>query len=237
MPANRENRSRRSSSECTNPWYFICLSGFARCGRERQTREIIFPVEPINRAQHEGSAKRTGPLTRSRVRARIAPYLLEFSTVTAVFARGALPRRFCHAPAFPRPSRSLQPPPSNRPTKAVLPHAENEGWTQRPWIGAIPVLDIGARPCYPDDRPRPKARRLSMTPAARVAAAIEVLGDIETRRRPAAEAMKDWGLSHRFAGSGDRAAISSLVYDGCARKARRRGSSARRARAGKSSAR
>ena len=46
-----------------------------------------------------------------------------------------------------------------------------------------------------------------MTPAARVAAAIEVLGDIETRRRPAAEAMKDWGLSHRFAGSGDRAAI------------------------------
>ena len=57
-----------------------------------------------------------------------------------------------------------------------------------------------------------------MTPAARVAAAIEVLGDIETRRRPAAEAMKDWGLSHRFAGSGDRAAISSLVYDGLRKK-------------------
>ena len=52
-----------------------------------------------------------------------------------------------------------------------------------------------------------------MTPAARAAAAIEVLSDIESRRRPAADAMKDWGLAHRFAGSGDRAAISGLVYD------------------------
>src|SRR5271165_7679550 len=52
-----------------------------------------------------------------------------------------------------------------------------------------------------------------MIPAARIAAAIEVLTDIETRRRPAADAMKDWGLAHRFAGAGDRAAISSLVYD------------------------
>jgi 16S rRNA (cytosine967-C5)-methyltransferase len=57
-----------------------------------------------------------------------------------------------------------------------------------------------------------------MTPAARVAAAFEVLADIEIRRRPAADAMKDWGLSHRFAGSGDRAAISSLVYDTLRRK-------------------
>jgi len=30
--------------------------------------------------------------------------------------------------------------------------------------------------------------------------------------------MKDWGLTHRFAGSGDRAAISSLVYDALRRK-------------------
>jgi 16S rRNA (cytosine967-C5)-methyltransferase len=52
-----------------------------------------------------------------------------------------------------------------------------------------------------------------MTPAASASAAIEVLADIEARRRPAADAMKDWGLAHRFAGSGDRAAISSLVYD------------------------
>jgi 16S rRNA (cytosine967-C5)-methyltransferase len=57
-----------------------------------------------------------------------------------------------------------------------------------------------------------------MTPAARAAAAIEVLTDIQTRRRPAADAMKDWGLVHRFAGSGDRAAISSLVYDALRRK-------------------
>ncbi len=58
-----------------------------------------------------------------------------------------------------------------------------------------------------------------MIPAARVSAAIEVLSDIETRRRPAADAMKDWGLAHRFAGSGDRAAIASLVYDALRRKA------------------
>src|ERR1700749_5034518 len=57
-----------------------------------------------------------------------------------------------------------------------------------------------------------------MIPAARVAAAIEVLTDIESRRRPASDAMKDWGLSHRFAGSGDRAAISGLVYDALRRK-------------------
>ncbi len=60
-----------------------------------------------------------------------------------------------------------------------------------------------------------------MIPAARVQAAIEALTDLETRRRPAADALKDWGLSHRFAGSGDRAAIASLVYDAL----RRRGSS------------
>ena len=58
-----------------------------------------------------------------------------------------------------------------------------------------------------------------MTPAARVAAAIEVLADIETRRRPAADALKDWGLAHRFAGSGDRAADRGLVYDALRRKA------------------
>lgn len=58
-----------------------------------------------------------------------------------------------------------------------------------------------------------------MTPAARISAAIEVLADIDARRRPAAEALKDWGLSHRFAGSKDRAAIASLVYDALRRKA------------------
>ena len=52
-----------------------------------------------------------------------------------------------------------------------------------------------------------------MKPAGRIAAAIEVLEDIEARHRPVADALKDWGLSHRFAGSGDRGAIANLVYD------------------------
>lgn len=47
----------------------------------------------------------------------------------------------------------------------------------------------------------------------RLTAAIEVLDDIDTRHRPAAEALKDWGAAHRFAGSGDRAAIGNLVFD------------------------
>lgn len=51
-----------------------------------------------------------------------------------------------------------------------------------------------------------------------MAAAIEVLSDIEQRKRPVADALKDWGLSHRFAGSGDRAAIGNLVYDALRRK-------------------
>jgi 16S rRNA (cytosine967-C5)-methyltransferase len=58
-----------------------------------------------------------------------------------------------------------------------------------------------------------------MTPAARVQAAIEVLTDLIERRRPAPDALKDWGLTHRFAGSKDRAAIASLVYDALRRKA------------------
>jgi 16S rRNA (cytosine967-C5)-methyltransferase len=58
-----------------------------------------------------------------------------------------------------------------------------------------------------------------MTPAARISAAIEVLADVEARRRPAPDALKDWGLSHRFAGSKDRAAIATLVYDALRRKA------------------
>jgi hypothetical protein len=47
----------------------------------------------------------------------------------------------------------------------------------------------------------------------RLQAAIEVLSEIDTRHRPVPDALKDWGLSHRFAGSGDRAAISNLVHD------------------------
>ncbi len=58
-----------------------------------------------------------------------------------------------------------------------------------------------------------------MTPPARIAAAIEALDDIFVRRRPAADALKDWGLAHRFAGSGDRASIAGLVFDALRRKA------------------
>ena len=57
-----------------------------------------------------------------------------------------------------------------------------------------------------------------MTPSARLSAAIEVFAEIETRRRPAADTLKDWGLAHRFAGSSDRAAIAGLVYDALRRK-------------------
>ena len=37
----------------------------------------------------------------------------------------------------------------------------------------------------------------------RIAAAIEVLADIEARKRPVSEALKAWGLNNRFAGAGD----------------------------------
>jgi 16S rRNA (cytosine967-C5)-methyltransferase len=58
-----------------------------------------------------------------------------------------------------------------------------------------------------------------MTPGARASAAIEVLADIAERKRPAADALKDWGLSHRFAGSGDRGAIRNLVFDALRKRA------------------
>ncbi|MEZ5925108.1 MAG: RsmB/NOP family class I SAM-dependent RNA methyltransferase [Hyphomicrobiaceae bacterium] len=58
-----------------------------------------------------------------------------------------------------------------------------------------------------------------MKPAGRLAAAIEVLTEILERHRPASEALGDWGKAHRFAGSGDRAAIGNLVYDALRRKA------------------
>ncbi len=60
--------------------------------------------------------------------------------------------------------------------------------------------------------------------AGRVAAAIEILTQVFTQHRPASEALKDWGKSHRFAGSTDRHAIGTLVYD----TLRRRNTSAAR---------
>jgi len=61
-----------------------------------------------------------------------------------------------------------------------------------------------------------------MRPAARLQAAIDIIADITTHHRPAATALMDWGRNHRFAGSGDRSAIGTLVYDAL----RSRGSSA-----------
>src|SRR6266576_6845966 len=58
-----------------------------------------------------------------------------------------------------------------------------------------------------------------MTPAARLSAAIELIDTIEAQRSPAGTALKEWGTSHRFAGSGDRAAIAGLVWDVLRRRA------------------
>lgn len=51
-----------------------------------------------------------------------------------------------------------------------------------------------------------------MRPGARQQAAIEILSTLENQRRPASDAVKDWMLSHRFAGSKDRAEIGDLVF-------------------------
>ncbi len=58
-----------------------------------------------------------------------------------------------------------------------------------------------------------------MQPSGRLAAAIEVLDEIQTRHRPASATLRDWGRAHRFAGSGDRAAIGNIVFDALRHKA------------------
>ena len=58
-----------------------------------------------------------------------------------------------------------------------------------------------------------------MTPAARLSAAIELIETIDAQRVPAAKALKEWGTAHRYAGSGDRAAVSGLVWDVLRRRA------------------
>jgi 16S rRNA (cytosine967-C5)-methyltransferase len=47
----------------------------------------------------------------------------------------------------------------------------------------------------------------------RLSAAIEVLTDVETRRRPVRLALKAWGDAARYAGAKDRAFVSGLVLD------------------------
>ncbi len=57
-----------------------------------------------------------------------------------------------------------------------------------------------------------------MKDAGRLSAAIEVLSDVEVNHRPLQDSLKDWGRSHRFAGSGDRVAIGNLVFDAMRRR-------------------
>ncbi|MET3560124.1 16S rRNA (cytosine967-C5)-methyltransferase [Bartonella japonica] len=47
----------------------------------------------------------------------------------------------------------------------------------------------------------------------RLRAAIDILKEIEMHHTPAGEALKAWGVAHRFAGASDRAAIGTIVYD------------------------
>ncbi|MBV9990705.1 MAG: RsmB/NOP family class I SAM-dependent RNA methyltransferase [Alphaproteobacteria bacterium] len=51
-----------------------------------------------------------------------------------------------------------------------------------------------------------------MTPAARLQAAIDILGELEGTAKPVDRSLRDWGRAHRFAGSKDRAAIAELVF-------------------------
>ena len=52
----------------------------------------------------------------------------------------------------------------------------------------------------------------------RIQAASEVLEDVLSQRTPVAMALRDWGKSHRFAGSKDRSAIGNIVYDALRQK-------------------
>jgi 16S rRNA (cytosine967-C5)-methyltransferase len=51
-----------------------------------------------------------------------------------------------------------------------------------------------------------------MTPAARIQAVIDILGELAKTNQPVDRHLRDWGRSHRFAGSKDRAAIGERIY-------------------------
>ncbi len=57
-----------------------------------------------------------------------------------------------------------------------------------------------------------------MRDGGRIAAAIEVLGDVTTRHQPVKSAVRDWGKRARYAGSTDRAWVSGLVLDALRRR-------------------
>lgn len=58
-----------------------------------------------------------------------------------------------------------------------------------------------------------------MTPAARAAAAIDILDAWEAGEQRAEKVLRDWGRANRYAGSKDRRAIGDLVYT-CIRRRR-----------------
>src|ERR1700740_2650086 len=55
-------------------------------------------------------------------------------------------------------------------------------------------------------------RSSAMTPAARIQAVIDILGELERTRQPVDRHLRDWGRAHRFAGSKDRASIAERIY-------------------------
>jgi 16S rRNA (cytosine967-C5)-methyltransferase len=59
-----------------------------------------------------------------------------------------------------------------------------------------------------------------VTPSARLAAAAEILDEITKSRHLPEIVLKQWGVSHRFAGSKDRRAIADRVYQVLRNKAR-----------------
>src|ERR1700761_2078530 len=62
-------------------------------------------------------------------------------------------------------------------------------------------------------RSRGRADGLNVSPAARTASAIELLGAIlETRARPADAIANDYFRARRFIGGGDRRAVSDRVW-------------------------
>ncbi|MBI1200143.1 MAG: MFS transporter [Phenylobacterium sp.] len=57
-----------------------------------------------------------------------------------------------------------------------------------------------------------------MRDGGRLAAAIEVLGEVEARHRPVRLALKSWGEGARYAGAKDRAWVAGLVHDALRRR-------------------
>ena len=60
---------------------------------------------------------------------------------------------------------------------------------------------------------------MSMKPAARVQAAIDILAALDGTQQPVDRYLKDFFKARRYAGSKDRRAIAELVFDGMRHRA------------------